>query len=65
MLQNVKKCVLERVPGDPLFTRYMENKIQVQKSVLKEFIELDETLNNIFEYLFECLRLVSLNCNFQ
>lgn len=42
----------------------MENKLSVLNNVLKEYFEIDDTINNIFSYLFDCLRLINLNSNF-
>ena len=42
----------------------MENKLGVLRNILSEFIKIDETINNIFNLLFDLLGLINLEANF-
>ena len=42
----------------------MENKLSVIWDILSNFIIIDDSVNNIFEYLYDCLNLINLNSDF-
>ncbi len=49
---------------DQIFTRYCENKLGVLKNILEEFTRFEETINNIFNFLYEILSIINLKADF-
>lgn len=48
---------------DYVFVRYIEIKLTTCRNILCEFIRLDEAMQNVFNFLFQIISIISLNAD--
>lgn len=64
ILETIRDIIIETSGEDKIFTRYIEKKIIILQKILEEFIRLDETMMNLFEYFYELLKIIPLKAQF-
>ena len=63
ILTNFRDILEDMHEKDQVFVRYVETKLTTCKNILAEFIHLDESMQNVFNFLFQVNSIISLNAD--